>query len=34
MVKIFEILAERRITEAVQRGELDDLPGAGRPLEF
>ncbi len=34
MVKIFEILAERRITEAVQRGELDNLPGAGRPLEF
>lgn len=34
MANIFEILAERRIAEAVQRGELDGLPGAGRPLEF
>ena len=25
-------LAERRIEEAIARGELDDLPGAGRPL--
>lgn len=25
-------LAERRIAEAIERGELDDLPGAGRPL--
>ena len=25
-------LAERRIAEAIERGELDALPGAGRPL--
>jgi hypothetical protein len=28
------LLAERRIEEALARGELDDLPGAGRPLEL
>jgi hypothetical protein len=28
----FELLAERKILEAVSRGELDDLPGAGKPL--
>jgi hypothetical protein len=28
----FELLAERKIAEAVSRGELDDLPGAGKPL--
>jgi hypothetical protein len=27
-------LAERRIEEAIARGELADLPGAGRPLEL
>ena len=27
-------LAERRIEEAVARGELDNLPGAGRPLDL
>jgi hypothetical protein len=27
-------LAERRIEEAIARGELDELPGAGRPLEL
>ena len=27
-------LAERKIEEALARGELDDLPGAGRPLEL
>lgn len=27
-----ELLAERKIEEAVSRGELDNLPGAGRPL--
>ncbi len=27
-------LAERRIAEAIERGELDNLPGAGRPLEL
>ena len=27
-------LAERRIEKAIARGEFDDLPGAGRPLEL
>lgn len=27
-------LAEARIREAIARGELDDLPGKGRPLEL
>jgi len=27
-----ELLAERKIAEAVSRGELRDLPGEGRPL--
>ena len=31
---IFDLLAEQRIADAIKRGELDDLPGAGRPLEF
>ncbi|HYX66540.1 MAG TPA: DnaJ family domain-containing protein [Burkholderiales bacterium] len=29
-----ELLAEKKIREAIERGELDDLPGAGRPLEL
>jgi hypothetical protein len=29
---LLEILAERKIQEAIERGELDDLPGAGKPL--
>jgi hypothetical protein len=32
--KLLEILAEQRIVDAIGRGELDRLPGAGRPLEF
>jgi len=31
---MLDFLAERRIAEAVSRGELDDLPGAGRPLDL
>lgn len=27
-------LAEERIKDAIERGELDNLPGAGRPLEL
>lgn len=34
MATFFEILAERHISEAVLRGDLDGLPGAGRPLEL
>ena len=30
----FDLLAERRIREAIERGELDDLPGAGCPLDL
>jgi Domain of unknown function (DUF1992) len=29
---LFDILAEQKIQEAIQRGEFDDLPGAGKPL--
>jgi hypothetical protein len=28
----FDWIAERRIAEAVSQGELDDLPGSGKPL--
>lgn len=31
---MFELIAERKIAEAIERGELDDLPGAGQPLEL
>ena len=31
---IFAILAEQKIQEAIERGELDGLPGAGKPLEL
>lgn len=27
-------LAEQKIAEAIERGELDNLPGAGRPLNL
>ena len=29
-----EWIAERKIEEAVSRGELDSLPNAGRPLDL
>jgi len=29
-----DLLAERRIAEAIARGDFDDLPGTGRPLEL
>ena len=31
---MFDLLAEQKIAEAVSRGELDNLPGAGKPLEL
>jgi hypothetical protein len=31
---MFDLLAERKIAEALSRGELDNLPGAGRPLDL
>ena len=33
-MRALEIIAERRIEEAIGRGEFDDLPGAGQPLEL
>src|SRR3954469_10023653 len=30
----FDLLAERKIEEALARGDFDDLPGAGRPLDL
>ena len=33
-LSIFDILAEQRIADAIKRGELDNLPGAGRPLDL
>jgi DnaJ homologue, subfamily C, member 28, conserved domain len=30
----FEILAERRILEAMERGDFDRLPGSGKPLRL
>ena len=30
----FERIAEQRILDAIARGELDNLPGAGAPLEL
>jgi hypothetical protein len=29
---MFDSIAERKIAEAIAAGELDNLPGAGRPL--
>jgi hypothetical protein len=31
---MLDFLAERRIAEAIANGELDELPGKGRPLEL
>jgi hypothetical protein len=31
---VFEAIAEKRIAEALERGELSGLPGEGRPLEL
>lgn len=33
-MQVFEAIVEQRIAEACQRGDFDDLPGAGRPLEL
>ena len=33
-VTALQYLAERKIEEAIARGEFDDLPGAGRPLDL
>jgi len=31
---MLDFLAEQKLADAVSRGELDNLPGAGRPLEL
>ena len=31
---MFRLIAERKIAEALERGELANLPGEGRPLEL
>jgi len=31
---MFDAIAERKIAEAIARGELNDLPGEGKPLEL
>jgi Domain of unknown function (DUF1992) len=31
---MFDLIAEEKIAEAIARGELDNLPGAGRPLNL
>jgi len=34
MKDIFGILTERRIQEAISRGDFNNLPGAGKPLKM
>jgi hypothetical protein len=31
---MLDFLVEQKLAEAVSRGELDNLPGAGRPLDL
>ena len=31
---LFNRIAEERIREAIQRGEFENIPGSGKPLEF
>ncbi len=31
---LLDAIAEQRIAEAIERGEFDNLPGAGRPLDM
>jgi len=33
-VSVIARIAEARIVEAIERGDLDELPGSGRPLEL
>jgi len=34
MLDIISKIAEEKIKEAIERGEFDNLPGQGRPLDF
>lgn len=33
-IDVFRLIAERKIVEAMERGEFDELPGKGKPLLF
>ncbi|MBI3949099.1 MAG: DUF1992 domain-containing protein [Acidobacteria bacterium] len=33
-IDIFQLIAERKIVEAIDRGEFDNLPGKGKPLSL
>ncbi len=33
-IDVFQLIAERKIAEAIERGEFDHLPGKGKPLLF
>ncbi len=33
-IDVFQLIAERKIAEAMERGEFDHLPGKGRPLRL
>ncbi|MBD5607357.1 MAG: DUF1992 domain-containing protein [Desulfovibrio sp.] len=33
-MNVLSIIAEQKIAEAIRDGELDNLPGAGKPLEI
>ncbi|MFW5900081.1 MAG: DnaJ family domain-containing protein, partial [Desulfovermiculus sp.] len=30
----FQLIAEQRINEAIEKGELDNLPGQGKPINL
>lgn len=34
LFKIFDKIAEERIRESIERGDFDDLPGKGKPLDL
>jgi hypothetical protein len=34
MLTALEIIAERRIEDAIARGNFDNLPGAGKPIDL
>lgn len=33
-MNIFQTIAERRILEAIENGDLDNLPNAGKPIDY
>jgi hypothetical protein len=34
LIDVFQLIAERKIVEAMERGEFDNLPGKGKPLQL